>query len=84
MNPPPEALRMREVERFLKAPSKGREKVGSNGLLHRRAPLSTLSVLSKETVLWAGPGSRHLARGTGTVVPSRPKGSVPAAGAGRR
>ena len=80
LNPPPQALGMREVERFLEAPCKGRDRVESKGLLHRGTPLSTLGALSKETALWAGPGSHHLARGTGIVVPSSPKGSVLAGG----
>lgn len=84
LNPPPQALGMREVERFLKAPCKGRERVESKGLLHRRAPLSTLGIFQGDNGSVAGPGSCHLARGTRTVVPSRPKGSVQAAGAGRR
>ena len=83
LNPPPQALGMREVERFLEAPCKGRDRVESKGLLHRGTPLSTLGALSKETALWAGPGSHHLARGTGIVVPSSPKGSVQAGGRGR-
>lgn len=82
LNPPPQALGMREVERFLEAPCKGRDRVESKRLLHRGAPLSTLGALSKGTALWAGPGSHHLARGTGTVVPSSPKGSVQAGGRG--
>ena len=82
LNPLPQALGMREMERFLKAPCKGRERVESKGLLHRRAPLSTLSVFQGDngSVGWArqpSPGQGHRHSGT---IPS--KGQCPSRGGG--